>query len=126
MVPSRMGTHGSPGSVRICQISVKATSVPAIGVHRPGIRRIPHPTKNAEVIVVLIGGSLQSVELARIISAEPTTERMRIKPKPGQPPANVEYNRRKEHLLDITSFRRARRESKPQMESGSSLFRAFR
>ena len=97
MVPSRMGTHGSPGSARICQISAKATNVPAMGVHSPGIRRIPHPTKSAEVIVVLIGGSLQSVELARTISAEPTTERMRIKPMPGQPPANVEYNRRKTH-----------------------------
>ena len=68
-----------------------------MGVHSPGIRRIPHPTKSAEVIVVLIGESLQGVELARTISAEPTTERMRISPMPGQPPANVEYNRRKTH-----------------------------
>jgi len=98
MVPSRKGTHGSPGSVRICQISVKATSVPAMGVHSPGIRRIPHPNKSAAVIVVFIGGgSLQSIELARTISAEPTTERMRSKPMPGQPAANVEYNRRKTH-----------------------------
>ena len=54
MVPSRTGTHGSPGNVRICQISVKATNVPAMGVHSPGIRRIPDPTKSAEVIVVFI------------------------------------------------------------------------
>jgi len=96
MVPSRMGIHGSPGNVRICQISVKATTVPAIGVHSPGTRRIPDPTKSAAVIVVFIGGgSLQSIEVARTISAEPTTERMRSKPMPGQPPANVEYRRRK-------------------------------
>lgn len=112
MVPSRMGTHGSPGNVRICQISVKATNVPAIGVHSPGTRRIPHPTKNAEVIVVFIGGSLQSVEVARTISAEPTTDRMRSKPVPGQPPANVEYRRRKQApfqtLLDCDSPARDR------------------
>src|SRR5271166_3816858 len=97
MVPSRTGTHGSPGSVKICQISVKATNVPAMGVHSPGIRRIPQAARSAHVIVVFIGGgSRQSVELARTISAEPTTKRMRSKPMPGQPPANVEYRRRKQ------------------------------
>ncbi len=95
IVPSRTGTHGSPGNVRICQISVKATNVPAMGVHSPGTRRIPDPPKSAEVIVVFIGGgSLQSVELARTISTKPTTTRMRSNPMPGQPPANVEYRRR--------------------------------
>ena len=32
----------------------------------------------------------------------------------------------KRTLLDVTSFRRCRGESKPQMESGSSLFRVSR
>ena len=96
MVPSRRATHRSPASVRICQISIKATNVPAMGVHRPGIRRIPEATKSAQVIVVFIGGSFHSVEVARTTSAEPTTTRMRSKPAPGQPPANVEYRRRNE------------------------------
>ena len=43
---------------------------------------------------MLIGGSVHKVKPARTISAEPTTERMSIKPMPGQPPANVEYKRR--------------------------------
>ena len=44
---------------------------------------------------------------------------------PGQPPANVEYNRRKKHLRDVTSFSCWRGEPKPQIELGSSLFRGF-
>lgn len=40
-------------------------------------------------------GSLHRIELAPTISAEPTTKRMRSKPVPGQPPANVEYRCRK-------------------------------
>ena len=96
IVPSRRATHRSPASVRICQISIEATNVPATGVHSPAVRRIPHPAKNTNIVVVLIGGgSLHRVELARTISAEPTTKRMRSKPMPGQPPANVEYRRRK-------------------------------
>lgn len=96
MVPSRRTTHRSPASVRICQISINATNVPAMGVHKPGIRRIPHPASNADTIVVLIGGSLHSIELARTTSVEPTTKRMRSKPRPGQPAAKVEYKRRKD------------------------------
>jgi len=97
MVPSRRATHRSPAGARICQISIKATNVPATGVHSPGIRRIPHPAKNTDITVVFIGGSFHSIELARTISAEPTTKRMRSKPMPGQPPANVEYRRRNTH-----------------------------
>jgi hypothetical protein len=98
MVPSRRATHRSPASVRICEISITATNVPATGVHIPGIRRIPHPAKNTDIIVVLIGGGpLHRIELAPTISAEPTTKRMRSKPIPGQPPANVEYRRRNTH-----------------------------
>jgi len=42
------------------------------------------------------GGSLNSVKLALTVSAEPATTRIRSKPVPGQPPANVEYRRRKD------------------------------
>jgi len=99
MVPSRRATHRSPASVRICEISITATNVPATGVHIPGIRRIPHPAKNTDIIFVLVGeGALHRIELASTISAEPTTTRMRSKPVPGQPPANVEYRRRRVRL----------------------------
>jgi hypothetical protein len=43
------------------------------------------------------GGSPHNLKAARATSDEPTTRRMRSKPVPGQPPANVEYNRRKTH-----------------------------
>ena len=67
-----------------------------MGVHKPAISRIPDPSKSKAKIVTLTGGeSLQSLKQARTISTEPTTRRIRSKPAPGQPPANVEYSRRK-------------------------------
>ena len=48
------------------------------------------------------GFSLQSVKLALPINAEPTTKRIRSKPVPGQPPANVEYSRRKDEPFHRT------------------------
>ncbi len=96
MVASKRGTHGSPARVNmIWPIAVKATSVPAMGVHRPGMRRAPDPINNAAVIVASRAGLLPSVEHARKTSAEPPTRRMRSNPMPGQPPAKVEYSRRK-------------------------------
>jgi hypothetical protein len=72
--------------------------VPAMGVHKPTINSIPAPIKSRAGIVTFIGGgSLHSLKLARTTSEEPTTKRMRSKPVPGQPPANVEYNLRKTH-----------------------------
>jgi hypothetical protein len=94
-VPNSTQTHLSPASVSNFQVSINAMEIPAMGVHSPGMRRIPHPASNADVIVVFTGGSLHKVELARPTSAEPTTRRMRSNPVPGQPPANVEYRRRK-------------------------------
>ena len=99
VVPARRAFHGSPASVKICHIATRATSVPAIGVHSPGMSRIPDPTRHADAIVVtLTGGAPHSVELARTTSAEPTTSRMSSKPAPGQPVANVEYRRRNQDL----------------------------
>jgi hypothetical protein len=91
-VPNSSHTHLSPGSANIFQISINAMEVPTIGVHKPTISRIPAPIKSTEGIVKFIGGrSLHSLKPARTTSAEPTTKRMRSKPVPGQPPANVEY-----------------------------------
>jgi hypothetical protein len=98
-VPNSSHTHLSPGSANIFQISINAMEVPTIGVHKPTISRIPAPIKSTEGIVKFIGGrSLHSLKPARTTSAEPTTKRMRSKPVPGQPPANVEYRRRKMRL----------------------------
>jgi len=94
MVPSNRGTKWSPEIVMICEVSTKAINAPAMGVHNPGIRRSPDPARNADVIVVLIGGSCHNTTLACARRAEPPTSRMRSRPVPGQPPANVEYRRR--------------------------------
>jgi hypothetical protein len=67
-----------------------------MGVHTPGIRRIPDNNKKEHVTTTFKGGSLHRIEFARITKAEPRTSRMRSKPIPGQPPANVEYKRRKD------------------------------
>jgi hypothetical protein len=97
-VPSSSQTHLSPVSVSIFQISINAMDVPAMGVHNPAINSIPAPIKSTAGIATFMGGgSLHSLKLARTTSAEPTTKRMRSKPMPGQPPANVEYNLRKTH-----------------------------
>jgi len=97
-VANNSQTHLSPAIISIFQISTNAMEVPTIGVHKPTTSSIPAPIKSAAGIVTFIGGgSLHSVRPARAISTEPTTTRMSSKPAPGQPPANVEYKRRKTH-----------------------------
>src|SRR5215469_4160439 len=103
-----------PGSVSIFQTSVRPTEVPAMGVHKPAINRIPPPIKRMAGIVTLIGGgSLNSVKPAPAASAEPATTRIRSNPVPGQPPANVEYRRRKgapfRTTLPVSAFLEAHR-----------------
>lgn len=94
-VPSSSQTHLSPGNANIFQISINATEVPTMGVHKPAISRVPAAIKSTAGIVTFMGGgSLHSFRLARTMSVEPTTTRMRSRPAPGQPPANVEYSRR--------------------------------
>ena len=74
-----------------------------MGVHKPATNRIPAPIKSMAGIVTFIGGgSLHSVKPARTTSADPTTTRIRSNPVPGQPPANVEYRRRKERTFRNT------------------------
>jgi hypothetical protein len=55
--------------------------------------------------MILKPGPAQSLEKARTTSADPTTNRIRSKPDPGQPPANVEYKRRNRAPSDITRIR---------------------
>ena len=93
-VPSNSQTHRSPRSTTIFQISISATVDPAMGVHRPAMRRIPAAIESTAAIVTSVGEALDSLEAARATSADPTTTRMRSRPVPGQPPANVEYKRR--------------------------------
>ncbi len=111
----------------IFQISVRATEVPAMGVHKPAISRNPAPIKNMAGMVTLMGGgSLHSVMPARTTSAEPATTRIRSNPVPGQPPANVEYRRRKDApfrtTLPVSAFSKC--VGSPQRVR-SSLFRVL-
>jgi hypothetical protein len=98
-VPNKSQTHRSPGNRNILQTSIRATDVPAIGVHKPATSNIPAAKESTASIRTFIAGSLASRDTARTISAEPTTARMRSKPAPGQPPANVEYKRRNDTNL---------------------------
>lgn len=61
-----------------------------MGVHKPRIKRNPATRSIAAVIVALSGGSPPNRELARKTSTQPMIKRMRSKPMPGQPLANVE------------------------------------
>jgi hypothetical protein len=94
-VPNSSQTHLSPVKVNIFQISINAMEVPTMGVHKPTISSIPAPIKITAGIVTIVGGSLNSRQLARTTSTDPITRRISSKPAPGQPPANVEYKRRK-------------------------------
>jgi hypothetical protein len=96
MVPSKSSINGSPLPVKIWPIADKATNVPAMEVHSPGMRRTPDAMIKAEVMVVLMGEPLHNVNLDRTTNAEPPTRRMRSKLMSGQPPANVEYRHRKD------------------------------
>lgn len=93
-VPNNSQTHLSPVRVSIFQISINAMEAPTTGVHKPMIRRTPAPIKSTAGIVTFIGGWIDSIKPERSTSAQPITKRMRSKPVPGQPPANVEYSRR--------------------------------
>ena len=93
-VPNNSQTHLSPDSIIILQTSISATEVPTMGVHNPTMSRMPAAIERTAKIVTFKGGSVHSLEAARTTSTAPITERMRSKPVPGQPPANVEYSRR--------------------------------
>jgi len=58
----------------IFQVSLRATILPAIGVHKHAASRLSVPTKSMSGIVTFSdGGSLNSVKLARTTGADPTT-----------------------------------------------------
>ena len=119
-VPNKSQTHLSPGSIIIFQTSINATEIPTTGVHNPAMRRMPAASDSTATIVTFKGGSIHSLEAARTSIAEPITKRMKSKPVPGQPPANVEYSRR---TLYTPIFRHCEARSKPPKGLELSLFR---
>jgi hypothetical protein len=98
-----------------------------MGVHKPAINRIPAPIKSMAGIVTFIGGgSLRSVKPARTTNAEPATTRIRSNPVPGQPPANVEYRRRKDAPFRTTLlFSAVLKSHRSPKRVKSSLFRVW-
>lgn len=97
MVPSRRHTTRSSSAVRICEIWMMATNVPASGVHSPATKRSPDPARDMDVSVVWNDRSLHSPGLARRRRTEPTTRRKSSNAIPGQLAVNEEYRRRKTH-----------------------------
>ncbi len=116
-VPRRSATNGSPRCARLRKASKKTMKLPTMGVHNPGIRRIPekpHATNNRR----LAGRSCDGMEYARRIITEPQITRIKSKPIPGQPPANVEYRRRTDvPLPDFYSICLDEARPKPPKES---------
>ncbi len=104
VLANNIQTHRSPEIVNILKTSIRATEIPAIGVHRPVISNMPAAMQSTASMATLIGGSLARREIARTTSAEPTTTRMRSNPIPGQPPANVEYRRRNDRPPNIKGY----------------------
>ncbi len=95
------------------QISVRATTVPTIGVHNPTIRRTPAPVRRTDTIAIAVGELLSIVETALSTKTPPTTSRIKIRPIPGQPPAKVE-NKRRNGRPQTIYFREYSKELEPQ------------
>jgi len=117
-------TNLCAGAVKRPQISVRATRVPTIGVYRPTISRIPAAARRMGTTALAMGGSASIAEAALPTRTIPTTKRIRIRPMPGRPPANVEYKRRNGRTFHMhLHFRRFHIGSEPHKVGGSSLFR---
>lgn len=125
IVPRNKDAHTSVGKVNIWPTSIAATRVPATGVQRPGTIRMPDPARTTHVIIVPTGKSPLRNGRALKRREEPTTNRIRSSPIPGQPPANVEYKRRKKAPFYLYQFLMFARESKPQKQLAASLFRGL-
>jgi hypothetical protein len=77
------------------QLSIRATSIPATGVNSPMMRRIAVAASRTDKIVMGLAGLPSAAVPALFTKTNPTTSRIKIRPIPGQPPAKVEYKRRK-------------------------------
>ena len=84
------------------QLSMSATSVPTIGVYKPMMRRIAAADSRRARIVIGMAGRLSRADPALLTKASPTTNRIKMRPMPGQPPAKVEYKRRNWTHLSYT------------------------
>jgi hypothetical protein len=98
MAADNRHTIGSSSTLRICEISIRATTAPATGVHSPANSSNPDPVTVAGPSVMCSGASVHRCGAARTMTTGPMTSRMSSKPMPGQLPANVEYRRRNAHL----------------------------
>ena len=94
-VATRRYTNLSPVMETSLKLSISATRVPTIGVNSPMMRRTAAAARSTAKIVKGMAGLLSRTEPALLTKANPTTSRIKIRPIPGQPPANVEYKRRK-------------------------------
>ncbi len=112
MVPSNSQRHLSPDIARIFPPSASATEAPAMGVHKPKMRKMPQKRRTAENAVMVSVGSPQNRKLAWTTSTEPRTSRIRSKAVPGQPAANVEYRRRNTHQSSTLCRNRKSRDPK--------------
>ena len=120
MVPVSRPTTGCSSNLRICEISIRATTAPATGVHSPTTRRSPGRASDAELSAMRNDGSCHRLRPVPRTSTPPTTPRISSKPIPGQLSANVEYSRRNTHLTRLLG--RGRLERTPPRGGRSDSF----
>ena len=95
----------SAGTVTSLPHSMRATTVPTMGVYSPMARRIAATPKKTDNNVMGMPGLPSRADPAPFAKAKPTTSRIKMSPIPGQPPAKVEYKRRNwTHLSFTYSF----------------------
>jgi hypothetical protein len=97
MVPNSIGVHGSPGREKACHSSMRATSDPAIGVHKPARRSIPAPVESTSSEAGPSAAPPVSPMTPPSTDVMPAASRISKSPAPGAPLANVENNRRREN-----------------------------
>ena len=95
MVPNRTFAHTSPGREMVFHNPRAATSDPEIGVHKPATRSIALTIASTTRMAGSLGGRVRSLVSSGAMIAIPATHRIKRRPTPGQPQANVENRRRK-------------------------------
>jgi hypothetical protein len=94
-VAIRRKSNRSAGTMTSLPHSMRATRVPTMGVYSPMARRIAAVPRRTDKQVMGIAGLPSRADPALFANAKPTTNRIKMSPIPGQPPAKVEYKRRK-------------------------------
>lgn len=96
-IPMRTQIHGFARLETACTNARIASSVPAMGVHKPAMTSSPTAIVTTCSVAGPKGGAPRNASTPRAVTPMPTARRSKSKPSPGAPPAKFEKSRRKTH-----------------------------